>query len=144
MAVKFFTEQISYNLKNRKVLKSWVQHVISLEEKNIGSINYIFSSDDFVLEINRKYLQHDYYTDIITFNYNEDDLLSGDIFISIDTVRTNAPQFSKSFNEELYRVIIHGVLHLVGYDDQDDVSRSIMRQKEDDYIQLLSSKFLLK
>jgi probable rRNA maturation factor len=144
LAVKFFTEQISYNLKNRKVLKSWVQHVISLEEKNIGSINYIFSSDDFVLEINRKYLQHDYYTDIITFNYNEDDLLSGDIFISIDTVRTNAPQFSKSFNEELYRVIIHGVLHLVGYDDQDDVSRSIMRQKEDDYIQLLSSKFLLK
>ena len=107
--------------------------------KRVGDIAYVFCNDDKILEVNRQYLQHDYYTDIITFDYCEGDMLSGDLFISLDTVRTNAEQFGKTYDDELHRVIIHGILHLVGINDKGPGEREIMEAAEDKALTLLST-----
>ncbi len=109
---------------------AWVKGVAAVYGKKIGEIAYIFVDDDKILEVNRQYLQHDYYTDIITFDYTEDETISGDLFISLDTVRSNAEQIGVTYEQELNRVIIHGVLHLCGIDDKGPGEREIMETAE--------------
>ena len=129
---------ISYNTINvempdisRRENTAWVKAVAAHYGKRVGEIAYVFCDDEEILRVNRQYLQHDYYTDIITFDYCEDDMLSGDLFISLDTVRSNAEQLGKTYDEELHRVIIHGILHLVGINDKGPGEREIMEANED-------------
>lgn len=105
--------------------------MISRESKSCGDLNFIFCSDEYLLAINKTYLKHDYFTDIITFNYNEGDTVSGDIYISTDRIAENAKERNFPLELELRRVMIHGILHLLGYDDKDPASRAIMRAQED-------------
>ena len=129
---------ISYNTINvkmpairRRDTSAWIKAVAASYGKKVGEIAYIFVDDEEILRVNREYLQHDYYTDIITFDYTEGDTISGDLFISLDTVRTNAEQFGKPYEEELHRVIIHGILHLCGINDKGPGEREIMEAAED-------------
>ena len=110
---------------------AWVKAVAASYGKRVGEIAYIFVDDEKILEVNRQYLGHDYYTDIITFDYCEGDVISGDLFISLDTVRTNAEQVGATYEEELHRVIIHGILHLCGINDKGPGEREIMEAAED-------------
>ena len=128
---------ITYNSEKVKMPKikkrettAWIKQVAQSYGKKVGDIGYMFVDDEKILEVNREYLQHDYYTDIITFDYCEDDELNGDLVISLDTVRTNAELFGKTYEEELYRVIIHGVLHLIGINDTGPGEREIMEAAE--------------
>ena len=128
---------ITYNSEKVKMPKikkrettAWIKQVAQSYGKKVGDIGYMFVDDEKILEVNREYLQHDYYTDIITFDYCEDDELNGDLVISLDTVRTNAELFGKTYEEELYRVIIHGVLHLIGINDKGPGEREIMESAE--------------
>lgn len=118
---------------------AWVKAVAASYGKRVGEIAYIFVDDEKILEVNRQYLGHDYYTDIITFDYCEGDVISGDLFISLDTVRTNAEQVGATYEEELYRVIIHGILHLCGINDKGPGEREIMEAAEDKALALRSS-----
>ena len=118
----------------------WIKAVAQTYGKRVGDIAYIFCSDERILEVNRQYLQHDYYTDIITFDYCEGNRLSGDLFISLDTVRTNAQQFAGGdYGRELHRVIIHGVLHLCGLGDKGPGERELMEQAEDRALAMLDN-----
>ena len=135
---------ISYNTVNvkmpairRRDTSAWVKAVAASYGKKVGEIAYIFVDDEEILRVNREYLQHDYYTDIITFDYTEGDTISGDLFISLDTVRTNAEQFDKPYDEELHRVIIHGILHLCGINDKGPGEREIMEAAEDKALAML-------
>ena len=128
---------ITYNSEKVKMPKikkrettAWIKQVAQSYGKKVGDIGYMFVDDEKILEVNREYLQHDYYTDIITFDYCEDDELNCDLVISLDTVRTNAELFGKTYEEELYRVIIHGVLHLIGINDKGPGEREIMEAAE--------------
>ena len=128
---------ITYNSEKVKMPKikkrettAWIKQVAQSYGKKVGDIGYMFVDDEKILEVNREYLQHDYYTDIITFDYCENDELNGDLVISLDTVRTNAELFGKTYEEELYRVIIHGVLHLIGINDKGPGEREIMEAAE--------------
>ncbi|MBO5180393.1 MAG: rRNA maturation RNase YbeY [Paraprevotella sp.] len=116
---------------------AWVKVVAATYGKKVGEIAYIFVDDEKILEVNRQYLQHDYYTDIITFDYTEGDIISGDLFISLDTVRTNAEQVGATYEQELRRVIIHGILHLCGINDKGPGEREIMEAAEDSALALL-------
>ena len=118
---------------------AWVKAVAASYGKRVGEIAYIFVDDEKILEVNRQYLGHDYYTDIITFDYCEGDVISGDLFISLDTVRTNAEQEGATYEEELHRVIIHGILHLCGINDKGPGEREIMEAAEDKALALRSS-----
>ena len=142
---------ISYNVEGvrmpairRRDTSAWIKAVAATYGKQVGSIAYIFCNDDKILEVNQQYLQHDYYTDIITFDYCEDELLlgrkdtiSGDLFISLDTVRSNAEQQGTTYDEELHRVIIHGILHLCGINDKGPGEREIMETAENRALSLL-------
>ncbi len=141
MPVKFFNQDTSYQLKNKKIVKDWIERTIQNERYVSGNINVIFTSDKYLLSINKKYLKHNYYTDIVTFNYCDERVIQGDIFISIDTVKNNSKRFGVKYSEEMHRVIIHGILHLIGYDDQNDEERALMRQKENDYLERLKNLF---
>ncbi len=114
----------------RRENSAWVKRVAATYGKKVGDVAYIFVNDDKILEVNRQYLQHDYYTDIITFDYSEGDVISGDLFISLDTVRTNAEQVGATYEQELNRVIIHGILHLCGINDKGPGEREIMEAAE--------------
>lgn len=121
-------------------LKKWIKAVAADYDKKVGDISYLFCNDERILEVNRQYLQHDYYTDIITFDYCEGDVISGDMFISLDTVRSNAEQYGEAFEHEFHRVVIHGILHLCGQDDKTDEAQAEMTRKENlalEKIQLL-------
>ena len=118
---------------------AWVKAVAASYGKRVGEIAYIFMDDEKILEVNRQYLGHDYYTDIITFDYCEGDVISGDLFISLDTVRTNAERVGATYEEELHRVIIHGILHLCGINDKGPGEREIMEAAEDKALALRSS-----
>lgn len=109
---------------------AWIKAVAASYGRKVGEIGYLFVDDEKILEVNREYLGHDYYTDVITFDYDEDDTVSGDIVISLDTVRSNAQLFGKTYEEELYRVIIHGILHLCGINDKGPGEREIMEAAE--------------
>ena len=114
----------------RRDNSAWVKRVAASYGRKVGDVAYVFCDDEEILRVNRQYLQHDYYTDIITFDYDEDDVISGDLFISLDTVRTNAEQLGVSYEQELNRVIIHGILHLCGINDKGPGEREIMEAAE--------------
>lgn len=124
------------SIKKREVTK-WIRAVAASYGRKVGEVGYLFCDDEKILEVNREYLQHDYYTDIITFDYDEGDTINGDLVISLDTVRTNAEQFGKAYEEELMRVIIHGILHLCGINDKGPGEREIMEAEEDRALSLL-------
>lgn len=135
---------ITYNIDGVKMPKikkrennAWIKAVAASYGKKVGEIAYIFVNDEKILEVNREYLQHDYYTDIITFDYCEDDIISGDLFISLDTVRSNAEQVGATYEQELYRVIIHGILHLCGINDKGPGEREIMEAAENRALAML-------
>ena len=132
-----FHYEINFSLKNKMSISKWIDHTIRAENKITGDINYIFCSDDYLLARNIKYLNHDSLTDIITFNYCEGNKINCDIMISIDRVKENSSIFDTSFLEELYRVMVHGILHLVGYDDKTEKEKNIMRKKEEFYLKKL-------
>ena len=134
--VRYFTEDIKFNYKERRRTSKWLKLVAESEIRRLGDISVIFCSDPYILDVNLKYLQHDYYTDIITFDYCEGDTISGDLFISVDSVRENAAFYKTEFEEELNRVIVHGVLHLIGYDDHSEADKKEMRSKENYYLSL--------
>lgn len=117
------------NIKKRETT-AWIRRVAATYGKKVGDVGYIFCNDERIIEVNREYLQHDYYTDIITFDYTEGDTIGGDLFISLDTVRTNSEQFATEYDEELYRTIIHGILHLCGINDKGPGEREIMEAAE--------------
>lgn len=119
---------------------NWLNAVATSEDKTIGNLSYVFCSDDFLLEINQSYLNHDTYTDIITFDYNEDGLLSGEIYISTDRVVENALRFRESETNELHRVMVHGLLHLCGYPDKTDEEKDVMRKLENEKIKMFHVK----
>lgn len=129
--IDFFSESIDFSFNAEKEVSIWIKDVATNESKDLGDITYVFCNDEYLLNVNREYLDHDYYTDIITFDYTEGNIISGDIFISIDRVRDNALSFDVSFVDELHRVIIHGILHLCGYKDKSEIEASTMRKMED-------------
>ncbi len=134
--IKFHTEDSNPVLIDDQQTSSWLNSVVITEGKEIEQVNYIFCSDAYLLKINKDYLDHDYYTDIITFPYSYQPIKS-DIYISIDRVAENADTETVSFRHELHRVLVHGLLHMCGYDDQDSDATAIMRQKEDQYLALI-------
>ena len=136
-AINFFTEEADFELTNKQSTSDWVIAAISSENFSYNSLNVIFCSDDYLHQINVDHLDHDYYTDIITFDNSEvENEVEGDLFISIDRVRDNASEHNVTFNEELHRVIIHGTLHLLGYNDKSDEDKIVMREKENAYLSL--------
>ena len=124
------------DIKKRQTT-AWIKRVAATYGRKVGEIGYLFVDDEKILEVNQEYLGHDYYTDIITFDYDEGDTLNGDLVISLDTVRTNAEQFGKSYDEELHRVIIHGILHLCGINDKGPGERELMEAAENKALELL-------
>lgn len=142
--ISFENEDVELKLKNKLILKKWIKQVAESYGFKTGDLTYIFCSDDKILEVNRQYLQHDYYTDIITFDYDEDGVVSGDMFISVDTVRTNAEQYAPSFDDEMHRVIIHGVLHLCGLKDKAPDDEKKMRAAEEKALAMLSTLMVEK
>ncbi len=140
MAINFFTENIKINLNNKRRLKAWLSEMIKSNNYLLGDVNYIFCTDTYLHEINLKHLNHDTYTDIITFDNSEhENEIEGDIFISVDRVRENATTHSKDFKDELLRVLVHGVLHLMGYLDKTQKDIEQMRIAEDKAIDLYKS-----
>ena len=133
--VSYFNEDIRFPFKEKRLTSRWLKFVAESESRRLGDISVIFCSDPYILDVNLRYLKHDYYTDIITFDYcGGGKRLSGDLFISVDTVRENAAFYGVEFADELNRVIVHGLLHLIGYDDHTEEERSVMRAKENYYL----------
>ncbi|MGN8068036.1 rRNA maturation RNase YbeY [Mucilaginibacter sp. SG564] len=134
-AIQFFEEDISYKLKNKTLVRQWIKDTIIAEGFKLKELTYVFCSDAYLLPMNQQYLDHDTYTDIITFDNSEaEGEIVGDIFISIERVRENAAKFKITETDELHRVIIHGALHLLGYTDKSVVTKKKMTQKEDEYL----------
>jgi len=139
-SIYFFSEKTRFKLANSKKTTSWIKSAIRKEGAILNSINYIFCSDESLKEINTQYLRHKTYTDIITFNYSPSEgELEGEIYISVDRVRENAKTYKTDFQTELHRVIIHGVLHLMGFSDKTKTERFVMHEKEDCYLSLLDN-----
>lgn len=134
--VSYSLEDIKFEFKHKRLNNAWLKMVAESEVKILGNICIIFCSDNYILDVNIKFLGHDYFTDIITFDYCEGNVLSGDLFISIDSVRENAEYYKTEFSDELNRVIVHGLLHLIGYDDHTDEEQKVMREKENYYLEL--------
>ena len=137
MAISYQTDGVKMPAIKKRETTAWIKAVAATYNKKVGEIAYIFCSDEKILEVNKEYLQHDYYTDIITFDYDEGDIISGDLFISLDTVRTNSEQFDTEYDEELHHTIIHGVLHLCGINDKGPGEREIMEAAENKALFLL-------
>ncbi len=135
MAIIFTQEDLEYTIPNSQAVKKWIKSIVESEKKKIGDIAVVWCSDAFILEVNNKYLKHDYLTDIITFDYCENNTIAGDLIISLDTVRANAKDFGVEFHVEQLRVLAHGILHLCGYGDASDEEIVVMRSKEDFYIE---------
>ena len=136
--INFFSEDIDFELENEGIIKTKIIEYIENTHHSCGNINYIFCSDDYLLDMNKRYLDHNYYTDILSFQLN-DEPIEGDIFISVDRVKDNAVKFGSEFEDELLRVISHGILHFLGYKDDTEEGRAIMRQKEDEFIKFLKN-----
>lgn len=137
--ISYFLEDTNFKFNTRRRTSRWLKSVAKIDNRSIGEINIIFCSDPYILDLNIKSLNHHFFTDIITFDYCEGDILSGDLYISVDTVRANAEFYNTDFDNELYRVIIHGLLHLIGYDDHSDEEIAVMRSKEDFCLNLLQN-----
>ena len=138
MPVHFHNKGVTYVFKNKKQVSSWLNIVICSFKKELSTLNVIFCTDKHLLSINQSYLNHNYYTDIITFNYNENKKVSGDLFISIDRVKENSIENNIEFNVEIHRVIVHGVLHLCGLNDKSEQEKDIMRKQENLFLEKLS------
>ncbi len=134
--VAFYFQDTDFKLKHKTRIKNWLKLVAESEIFVLSDISVIFCSDNYILDINQRFLGHDYFTDIITFDYTEGDRISGDLFVSVDSVRENAAEYGTEFEDELHRVIVHGILHLIGYDDHTDEDVKVMRSKEDYYLSL--------
>ncbi|WP_420149791.1 rRNA maturation RNase YbeY [Spirosoma sp.] len=133
--IRFFNEDVPYKLPHKQATRQWLKQQAEQEGFNVGDLNYIFCSDEYVLQVNRDYLQHDYYTDIITFDQSEEEAkIEGDIFISVDRVADNAAQLGVPAEQEMRRVLAHGLLHLCGYGDKTDEEQNIMRKKEEEWL----------
>lgn len=130
-SIRFFTEDVEFTLEKPRKRIAWIRRVVDKEKALLGEVNYIFCSDNYLLKINQQYLKHNTYTDIITFDMSQGESLAGDIFISIDRVLENASSFGISKNDEIDRVIIHGILHLIGYSDKKPAEKAKMRKKEE-------------
>ena len=135
-----FNYETDFQLHDESLFSDWISRVIASEAKKEGDINYIFCDDEFLLDVNQKYLNHDYYTDIISFDYSVGNELHGDVFVSVERVRENAIDFNVAFEEELKRVIIHGILHYCGYKDKTEAEEQTMRTKEDQKIEMFHVK----
>lgn len=129
-------QDTKFVFKYKSLNNRWLRMVAESEIRRIGDISIIFCSDNYILDINRKYLGHDYFTDIITFDYCSGNMLSGDLFISVDSVKENSVEYGTEFEDELNRVIVHGILHLIGYDDHTEEDVKVMREKENYYLDL--------
>lgn len=134
VSVNYFYESTGFRIGNKTIITSWIKSVIEKEGKKAKTLNFIFCDDAFLLTLNKKYLKRNNLTDVITFDYSENATVSGDVFISIERLKENSGKFKKSFREELYRVIAHGVLHLAGYSDDNKREKLIMTKKENIYI----------
>lgn len=133
--INLYTEDIKYNLKHKTLIKQWIKETIATEGYQLQELNFIFCSDEYLLRINQDFLQHDDYTDVITFDNSEElKMIVGDIFISLDRIKENAKQFSSATLDELCRVMIHGTLHLLGYKDKTKSAKKLMTEKEDYYL----------
>lgn len=139
MSIFFSNADVDFTLPDVDRIKKWISVIVKNHGKSVGKINYLFCSDEYIYDANIHFLNHDTYTDIITFDYVEGVLLSGDILISVDRVGDNASKFSTSFERELRRVIIHGVLHLIGFKDKSEKDASVMRQKEEESLMIYDS-----
>lgn len=137
-----FHYETDFELDNVEVYNSWLSNIITSHKKKLGDVSFIFCDDDYLHQINLEYLNHDTLTDIISFDYTEDDLVSGDVFISIERVKENAADFKVDFHEELLRVLSHGVLHYLGFKDKSDSEAKLMRQKEDECISMFHVKHI--
>lgn len=140
MAITFSKQQIKFNLKDKRKISNWIKEVAEVHQRQIGQISIVFVSDQEILSINNQYLKHNYFTDIITFDYSYENVIEGDIFISIDTVKSNSEKFRTEFLNELLRVIIHGVLHLCGFKDKKPTDKSVMTQNENLALNLYYNK----
>jgi len=134
--IQFYSEDIDFELVNPDSVADWLHRVLVSESKSIKGISFVFCSDEYLYRLNAQYLQHETYTDVITFPYSEGEEVEGDIFISIDRVRENALAFQSTFDSELLRVMVHGVLHLCGYRDKEEEDRLEIREKENQYLRL--------
>lgn len=138
MPVFFHTESINFSFNRRRLFKKWIAQLVESYDKSPGSINIIFTSNEYLLSVNQKYLNHNYFTDVITFEYNEENIISGDIFVSVEQVKANHAGYNSSFDIELSRVVIHGVLHLLGFKDSTKQESVEIRKQEDEALDLLN------
>ncbi len=138
MSISYHAEGVSIPPIPKRKINAWIKTISKKFQKEIGEITYIFCSDEKILEINQEYLQHDYFTDIITFDYSEGDKIAGDIFISLDTVKSNSEHYQTEYMNELYRIISHGILHLCGVNDKGPGEREIMENEENNALSILS------
>lgn len=136
MAIIFQAEDVKEPAVKKRAVSAWIKKVAKLYNRQVGDVSYIFCSDDKILEVNKQYLKHDYFTDVITFDYSENDTISGDIFISLDTVESNSQKFNTSNEEELLRVIIHGILHLCGLKDKSAEDSKMMTKSENQALEI--------
>jgi rRNA maturation RNase YbeY len=144
LSIRIFYDEVSYRYKGWLKLKGLLKQIITNSENRPGELSIILTGDTTLKGINVQFLEHDYYTDVITFNYNEDNIINGEIYISIDTVRNNAQNYDVSLYNEVTRVIIHGVLHLTGYNDKSEEERKLMRDQEDRWIETGKEKYGLR
>jgi rRNA maturation RNase YbeY len=140
LAVNYFSEKSDFKFKNKRKTTNWLKTVISSNRKIAGELSFIFCTDEHLLEINKTYLKHFYLTDVITFNYNVEDVINGDIYISVDRISENAHIFGVSFDSELYRIMVHGILHLLGFNDKTKKQEKQMRDLEDFYLKEILKK----
>ena len=140
-SISFHNVGVNTKTPSKRLLKAWIKEFVSNHGKKVGELAFVFCSDEKILEVNQNFLQHDYYTDIITFDYREADFVSGDIFISVERVQENATSHNIEYNEELLRVLAHGVLHLIGFQDKSPQKKKEMTQNEDLCISLFLTKF---
>jgi rRNA maturation RNase YbeY len=141
MSIRFASQDIDFELPQAEKVKKWIMQVILRREKRVGNISYLFCDDEYLLGVNQRFLNHDTYTDIITFDYVVADIISGDIMISVDRVGENAEKYGVPFEQELHRVVIHGVLHLLGQGDKSDAEAAEMRRQEEDALRLWTLEF---
>jgi len=137
LAIRYYAKNTSYRLSEKRKIRSWISKVINTNNKESGDINIILTNDEYIMELNKKFLERDYYTDIITFNYSNKNMISGELYISMERVMENAEKYKKSTKEELKRVIIHGILHLLEYQDRNNDEKIIMRKMEDKYLKMI-------
>jgi rRNA maturation RNase YbeY len=141
MSIRFASQDIDFELPQAEKVKKWIMQVILRREKRVGNISYLFCDDEYLLGVNQRFLNHDTYTDIITFDYVVADIISGDIMIRVDRVGENAEKFGVPFEQELHRVVIHGVLHLLGQGDKSDTEAAEMRRQEEEALALWNTMF---